>query len=423
MRFLPYLFATLLVSAPAVDYARAQSTDCAVTGISSEDAPPPLPDYDQPPVPGPDYVWTPGYWAWNNVDYYWVPGTWVEPPRTGLLWTPPYWGFVDGAYVFHRGYWGPHVGFYGGVAYGYGYTGEGFEGGRWDHGAFYYNRSVTNLNGARITNVYNKTVIINNNTRISYNGGRAGLTVKPTPAQEAAAREPHVPPTRMQTEPLRAASVNGSGFASANHGRPAVAATPRPGDFTGPGAMPARIDERKEHEMGMPGQAPGMEKSGMEKPGMEKPAAAMPAMPEHGGMPGKPPQGGMPGVAVNPGQATRPGEDKRLREHAPGVMEGAPGGMRMNENTHAKPAAERPRPEARKPPERPNAPRAGAAMHGGFSGGGAPMRHAPAPSAPPMRATPRPAPAMHAAPRSEHPPHFWRPFPCRHRRCRPRKRG
>jgi hypothetical protein len=229
MRVFSYALATtLLISMATIDSSYAQSTDCTVTGISSEDAPPPLPVYNQPPIPAPGYIWTPGYWAWNNDDYYWVPGTWVEPPEAGVLWTPPYWGFVNGAYVFHRGYWGPHVGFYGGVDYGYGYGGRGFEGGHWDNGAFYYNRAVTNLQGARITNVYEKTVVIHNDNRISYNGGRGGLMIRPTPAEEAVGHEAHVPPTRWQTQHVRAASVNSAGFASTNHGHPAVGATPRP---------------------------------------------------------------------------------------------------------------------------------------------------------------------------------------------------
>src|ERR1700712_4086432 len=71
-------------------------------------APPPLPLYAQPPIPGDGYLWTPGYWAWDasSNDYIWVPGTWVEPPSAGLLWTPGYWGFYDGGYAWHRGYWG-----------------------------------------------------------------------------------------------------------------------------------------------------------------------------------------------------------------------------------------------------------------------------------------------------------------------------
>ena len=45
------------------------------------------------------------------------------------------------AMIFHEGYWGPHVGFYGGIDYGFGYTGAGYAGGYWNNGAFYYNRS------------------------------------------------------------------------------------------------------------------------------------------------------------------------------------------------------------------------------------------------------------------------------------------
>ena len=87
----------------------------------AQSAPPPLPTYDQPPIPGPGYVWTPGYWDWSDDagDYYWVPGTWVEPPQRGVLWTPGYWRYYNGRYLYSDGYWGPQVGFYGGVDYGY----------------------------------------------------------------------------------------------------------------------------------------------------------------------------------------------------------------------------------------------------------------------------------------------------------------
>jgi len=30
-------------------------------------APPELPVYEQPPCPGDDYIWTPGYWAWDEA--------------------------------------------------------------------------------------------------------------------------------------------------------------------------------------------------------------------------------------------------------------------------------------------------------------------------------------------------------------------
>ncbi len=68
--------------------------------------------------------------------------------------------------------------------YGYGYGGNGYQGGYWRNGAFNYNRSVNNVNGANIHNVYNKTVINHSNNRVSYNGGRGGISVRPTAAQE-----------------------------------------------------------------------------------------------------------------------------------------------------------------------------------------------------------------------------------------------
>jgi hypothetical protein len=79
-------------------------------------------------------------------------------PEVGFLWTPAYWGWGGDGFVFYDGYWGPHVGFYGGINYGFGYFGVGFEGGRWDNGHFFYNRSVSNVNITNIHNVYNTPV-------------------------------------------------------------------------------------------------------------------------------------------------------------------------------------------------------------------------------------------------------------------------
>ena len=131
--------------------------------ISVSFGPPALPVYEQPICPEDGYIWTPGYWAYDDDDgYYWVPGTWVEAPQPGYLWTPGYWGWGDeGVFIFHDGYWGEHVGFYGGINYGYGYSGRGYEGGRWDNGHFFYNRSVNRVNETIIHNTYNTTIIEN----------------------------------------------------------------------------------------------------------------------------------------------------------------------------------------------------------------------------------------------------------------------
>ena len=154
----------------------------------ASDPPPPIPDYDQPECPGDGYEWTPGYWAYSNDGgYYWVPGAWVMAPYVGVLWTPGYWGYNGGHYRWNHGYWGPHIGFYGGVNYGFGYDGNGYEGGYWRGQNFYYNTSVNRVNVSVVRNVYNYRITNNfNSTRVSYNGGNGGLNYRPTQAQAAA---------------------------------------------------------------------------------------------------------------------------------------------------------------------------------------------------------------------------------------------
>jgi hypothetical protein len=208
-------------------------------GISVHIAPPILPVYVQPACPEPGFIWTPGYWAWSDGGYYWVPGTWIAPPAVGLLWTPGYWGWGGGAYLWHAGYWGPHVGFYGGVNYGFGYGGVGFVGGEWRGGAFFYNRAVANVTNVHV-NVYNN-VVVNNTTvnRVSFNGGAGGIAARPTAAEMQAEHDHHVVGTALQMQHEQQASHNEAMRASVNGGRPSIAATGRPGEFSGHGVVAA----------------------------------------------------------------------------------------------------------------------------------------------------------------------------------------
>jgi hypothetical protein len=217
----------------------------AQIAISVGFAPPALPIYVQPVCPQEGFIWVPGYWAWDADfgDYYWVPGTWVMAPQVGLLWTPAWWGWENGAFLFHDGYWASEVGFYGGVNYGFGYFGEGFYGGRWDHDRFMYNRAVMNVNVTEIHNVYeDRTVIINNRTenRVSYNGGEGGITARPTPREEQVSRLQHFPPARPQQQNREMARSNPQLRASANQGKPPVAATARPAEFSGSAVVAAK---------------------------------------------------------------------------------------------------------------------------------------------------------------------------------------
>ena len=133
--------------------------------------------------------------AYGDDGYYWVPGAWVPAPYEGALWTPPYWGWNEGIYVFHPGYWGHHVGYYGGINYGFGYFGIGFVGGEWRGHDFAYNTAVMHVNRTVIRNTYvNETVIRNrtivHNNHIAYVGGPGGIRHNPTPEERMAMRNP-----------------------------------------------------------------------------------------------------------------------------------------------------------------------------------------------------------------------------------------
>jgi len=283
MRIIAFVRTVLL----ALVVLTVATTSFAQISISVGFGPPALPVYEQPICPGDGYIWTPGYWAWDPDagDYYWVPGTWVLAPEVGFLWTPPWWGWRDGVFFFHEGYWGPHVGFYGGVVYGFGYFGHGFEGGRWDHDHFFYNRSVTNVNVVNIHNVYNETVINNNVTvnRISYNGGPGGIQERPRPEEQNAERERHIGPVAEQTRHFEAARGNRELRASVNEGRPPIAATGRPGDFSGHEVVRAREAGAPYHPPANRGESPrGGNASGPAVHPNELPKFERPAPPNTG---------------------------------------------------------------------------------------------------------------------------------------------
>lgn len=204
----------------------------AQTVVSVQVAPPPMPYFQQPPIPAPNAIWTPGYWAWDDWwgDYYWVPGTWVQPPRAGLLWTPGWWGYRAGRYVWHAGYWAPKVGWYGGINYGYGYNGHGYDGGMWRGTRFFYNNAVTNVHGSAVSAVYSHPVemsprTIVNSTRVSYADGPGGAVGRPA----APIRGPHLAPVAGQIAVMRGAQASRDAFSTVNMGHPKVTVVARPG--------------------------------------------------------------------------------------------------------------------------------------------------------------------------------------------------
>ena len=131
-----------------------------------------------------------------------------------------------------------HVGYYGGMNYGFGYMGIGFVGGEWHGHDFAYNTAVVNVNRTVIRNTYvNKTIINNvtmiNNNRVAYTGGPGGIRHDPTSQERVAMREPHAAP---DADPAAALSSGAHGTCqllqsqqrpSAERGRRAAACRPR----------------------------------------------------------------------------------------------------------------------------------------------------------------------------------------------------
>jgi hypothetical protein len=161
---------------------------------------------------------------------------------------------------FNDGYWGLSVGFYGGIDYGFGYFGHGYEGGRWENGHFFYNTAVNRVDAKTIHNVYNTGVNEGAASHVSYNGGNGGINARASAEEEDATGGRHIAPVTAQTQHAWAAHNNAQQHFSANHGTPAVAATPRPNTAAHPKDLPpverpdsprtgnARLDQKYQKE-------------------------------------------------------------------------------------------------------------------------------------------------------------------------------
>jgi hypothetical protein len=89
--------------------AFAQPLDLAPqAGIISPEEPPAdiIEDPAAEKPKGSEYVWIPGYWAWDTErkDYVWVSGCWRVPP-VGMSWIPGYWNKVQQGWQWVAGFW------------------------------------------------------------------------------------------------------------------------------------------------------------------------------------------------------------------------------------------------------------------------------------------------------------------------------
>ena len=186
----------------------------------ADQAPPALPEYAQPAPVQAGTIWTPGYWQHGPGGFFWVQGAWVAPPYQGALWTPGYWAAAGPHYRFHPGFWGRHVGYYGGIPYGNGYTGHGYYGGYWNNGRFVYNQACNHIDPNVIRDVYVQPEPVAT-VRASF-AGPGGIVAPPIAAEMVALNEPHRPALAVQFNLERAGLHIGVGIG----GGPAMVAAP-----------------------------------------------------------------------------------------------------------------------------------------------------------------------------------------------------
>lgn len=69
--------------------------------------PPPPPQSEViPPAPGPNYVWVPGYWAWDGKRrYVWQSGHYEARPTERSAYEPGHWERSRNGWVWQPGHW------------------------------------------------------------------------------------------------------------------------------------------------------------------------------------------------------------------------------------------------------------------------------------------------------------------------------
>jgi len=98
-------------------------------------------------------------------------------------------------------------------------------------------------------------VVVHERSRVAFNGGPGGINRRPSRDDERFMHERHFEATHNQVEHENGARGNREFLASVNHGRPAIAATSRPGEFRGRNAVATRpvadhrMDNRADHRV------------------------------------------------------------------------------------------------------------------------------------------------------------------------------
>ena len=197
----------------------------------ADQPPPPLPVYEQPEAPAPNYIWTPGYWYWGPAGYYWIPGRLVRSALLRRPLDPRLLGLVSQPLGLPPRILGPSHRLFSMAA---STTASATPALATTAATGTATTSTTtapvNRVSPHITYVYNRTVVVNNNTRVAYNSGQGGLAAVKTAAGRDRCHAPaqNSAPCPPRSRPARSSAQNRKQFYIVNRGRPAMVAVPGP---------------------------------------------------------------------------------------------------------------------------------------------------------------------------------------------------
>ena len=94
---------------PAPTTTTTVTREVTTTGPSGEvyvtQEPPAVRVESQTVSPGPNYVWTRGYWRWTGTTYVWASGSWITRPRPAAVWVEGHWLRRGSRWVWVAGRW------------------------------------------------------------------------------------------------------------------------------------------------------------------------------------------------------------------------------------------------------------------------------------------------------------------------------
>jgi hypothetical protein len=98
------------VAEPPVTTTTTVTREVTTTGPATREvivaqAPPAVRVETRTVPPGPNYIWSTGYWRWTGTRYVWVSGGWIARPQPTAVWVEGHWVPRPGGWVWVAGHW------------------------------------------------------------------------------------------------------------------------------------------------------------------------------------------------------------------------------------------------------------------------------------------------------------------------------